>query len=112
MESDAGTFKPSGLSFSGTNPIAQCAFQETLNLLKSINVTKLILANEGSDIEVFEEKGVPGSSLEANDGTYFDFHHSEGDTLTVENSDQLDLCTAVWAATSYVIASLKDMLPR
>ena len=112
MESDYGTFKPTGLTFSGTNTIAQCAIQETLNLLKSINATKLVLVNEGSDIVVFLDRGVPGGNLEADNGTYMYYHHSDSDTLTVENSDQLDLCTVVWAATSYVIASLKDMLPR
>ena len=112
MESDIGTFTPLGLSFSGTNPTAQCIVHETLQLLSSINATKLQLSNEGSDIELFIQKGVPGASLFNQNDNYFYFHHSDGDTMTVENKDILDLCTIVWASTSYVFAMLNDMLPR
>jgi carboxypeptidase Q len=112
MESDIGTFTPYGLSYSGTNPTAQCIVNEVLKLLKPINATQLVLDNKNSDISVFMKKGVPGSSLENLNEKYFYYHHSNGDSMTVEDPKMLDLCTAVWAATSYAFASLDDMLPR
>jgi carboxypeptidase Q len=113
MESDEGTFAPLGLTFTGTNPTAQCIVHETLKLVASLNATQFILSNSaGSDIELFEMKGVPGASLLNENDKYMYFHHSEGDTMTVENSDALDLCTIVWTVTSYIFASLDQMLPR
>ena len=112
MESDIGTFTPKGLSFSGSNPKAQCIINEVLKLLQPINATQLKLGAEVSDLIVFVDKGVPISSLENLNEKLFVFHHTNGDTMTVENTDQLDLCTAVWAATSYAFAALDDQLPR
>ncbi|CAG7821302.1 unnamed protein product [Allacma fusca] len=34
------------------------------------------------------------------------------DVLTVLDTDELDRCLAVWAASSYVLANLQDRLPR
>ena len=35
-----------------------------------------------------------------------------GDTMTVQDPVQMNLCSAVWAVTAYVVADLDDMLPR
>ena len=35
-----------------------------------------------------------------------------GDSMTMEDPDNLDLCTIVWAAVTYVVANLEDKLPR
>lgn len=40
------------------------------------------------------------------------FHHSNGDSMLVEDSGVLDKCTALWAAASYIIADLNDNMPR
>lgn len=109
MESDIGTFQPTGLSFSGSSE-ATCIMQEVVKLLDSMGATQLVTPSQGSDIDVFT--GIPQASLLNKNDKYFWFHHSEADMLTVENSDVLDVCTAVWAATSFVVANLKDMLPR
>jgi len=112
FESDIGTFKPLGLDFSGTAE-AGCVVQEVLKLFQPINATTFRASPEvGSDIGYFIQKGVPGLSLNTDNAKYFYFHHSEGDMMTVENSEELDLCTAVWAAAAYVIADLSVELPR
>lgn len=53
-----------------------------------------------------------GASLHVADSRYFWFHHSEGDTMTVQNPRDMDLCSALWAVVAYVVADLQDMLPR
>ncbi len=63
-------------------------------------------------ILLFNDKGVPISGLQNKNDKYFYFHHSEGDTMTVEDKHVLDLCLAFWTATSYVFASIDDILPR
>lgn len=53
-----------------------------------------------------------GASLHVADSRYFWFHHSEGDTMTVQDPREMNLCSALWAVVAYVVADLEDMLPR
>nr|XP_015831217.2 carboxypeptidase Q [Nothobranchius furzeri] len=111
MESDLGTFSPVGLRFTGSDA-AQKVMEEVVKLLAPINTTKLELNGEGTDISPWMQAGVPGASLHVADSRYFWFHHSEGDTMTVQNPRDMDLCSALWAVVAYVVADLQDMLPR
>lgn len=111
MESDAGTFYPTGLAVSGTNE-AVCIIQEVLNLLSPINTTNLQQPQQGPDISYFTELGVPGGSLLNKNENYYTFHHSEGDTMDLEDPKALDLATALWASVSYVIADLSEDIPK
>ncbi|CAB3256708.1 unnamed protein product [Arctia plantaginis] len=108
MESDEGTFAPLGLYVSG-NTRTRCIAQEVLKLFKSINASTLIEQDgAGSDIAVFTGNGIPGASLYNDNEKYFWFHHTEGDTMNVENPDELDLGAAFWTAVSYIIADLSE----
>lgn len=111
MESDLGTFKPLGLQFSGSDA-AQKVMAEVVKLLAPINTTKLEPHGEGTDISPWMNAGIPGASLHVEDSRYFWFHHSEGDTMTVQDPDEMDLCAALWAVVAYVVADLEEMLPR
>lgn len=55
---------------------------------------------------------LPGASLHTADSKYFWFHHSQGDTMTVQEPAEMNLCSAVWAVVAYVVADLDEMLPR
>ena len=67
---------------------------------------------DGGDVNFWILNGVPGGSLSNDNDKYFYFHHTHGDTMTVENADDLDLCAAMWAVVAYVVADLDEMLPR
>lgn len=116
MESDSGTFKPYGLSYSGENITSQCIIYETLQLLKSINSTQLVIGRgldlTQTDVKVFIDKGVPASGLLNNNNKYFYYHHTNADTISVLDPYFLDLCTIVWSSTSFVFADLSIKLPR
>ena len=111
MESDIGTFTPLGISFKGSEKAATI-MKEVMALLEPINASKLTLTDVGGDIVFWVRDGVPGGSLDNANSKYFDFHHSNGDTMTVEDPDTLDLCAAVWAVVAYTVADLDGMLPR
>lgn len=82
-------------------------------LLKAINTTTLVRSNSvGSDIQVLTDLGIPGASNLNQNEKYFWYHHTEADTLDVENPEDLDLNTALWAAVSYIIADLSVDFPR
>lgn len=111
MESDIGTFMPVGMQFSG-KPEARVIMSEIMKLLAPINITTLYDYAEGTDISFWMQAGVPGASLLDDASRYFWFHHSEGDTMTVQNPIWMNYCAAVWTVVSYVVADLEEMLPR
>ncbi|KAG7308380.1 hypothetical protein JYU34_005577 [Plutella xylostella] len=112
MESDEGTFKPLGLTVGGSQH-ARCIVAEVLKLFSSINATALVEEDApGSDIVALVSQGVPGAGLLNANEKYFWFHHSEGDTMNVENAEELDLCAAFWTAVAYVIADMSVDIPR
>uniref|UniRef100_A0AAX7VU98 Carboxypeptidase Q n=1 Tax=Astatotilapia calliptera TaxID=8154 RepID=A0AAX7VU98_ASTCA len=86
--------------------------EEVVKLLAPINTTKLEAHGEGTDISPWMQAGVPGASLHVADSRYFWFHHSEGDTMSVQDPRDMDLCSALWAVVAYVVADLQEMLPR
>ncbi|NXT21326.1 CBPQ Carboxypeptidase, partial [Syrrhaptes paradoxus] len=59
MESDEGTFKPSGLGFTG-NAKARDIVKEVMALLQPINVTDVYDGASGTDIGFWMRDGVPG----------------------------------------------------
>ncbi|XP_002741376.1 carboxypeptidase Q-like [Saccoglossus kowalevskii] len=111
MESDMGTFTPTGIWFTGSDA-ARAIVNTVVQLLKPINATMLYKGAEGTDIQLWMNDGVPGASLANEHPEYFWFHHSDGDTMTVMDPHQMDLCAAAWAVVSYVLADMEDMLPR
>lgn len=109
MESDLGTFAPLGLSYTNIGPVGRCIVAAVLDVIgTAINTTQLDTNYEGSDIEVFTDQGVPGLSLANDNGRYFWFHHTSGDSMTIENPDDLDRTTILWAASSYMLADLSQ----
>ncbi|XP_047989669.1 carboxypeptidase Q-like isoform X2 [Leguminivora glycinivorella] len=112
MESDEGTFAPLGLAVSGSQK-ARCIIGEILKLFESIGASELVEDDSpGSDIAVIIKTGVPGAGLHNANEKYFWFHHTEGDTMNVEDPDELDLCAAFWTAVAYIIADISDDIPR
>ncbi|CAN8002128.1 unnamed protein product [Ixodes hexagonus] len=112
MESDMGTFKPLGLMLASSNPRARCMAKHVVDLMAAINATSLALGDDGPDTKQWVDSGVPGATLLNANEKYFYFHHTQGDTMTVEDPVNLDLCTAFWAATAFVFADLGERLPR
>ncbi|XP_004580675.2 carboxypeptidase Q [Ochotona princeps] len=111
MESDLGTFLPTGLRFTGSEK-ARAIMKEVMSLLEPLNITQVLSDGEATDISFWIRDGVPGASLQDDLHKYFSFHHSHGDTMTVMDPKQMNVAAAVWAVVSYVVADLEEMLPR
>lgn len=111
MESDEGTFTPSGLQFSGSDSATEI-MANIMKLLQPINATILEKGGGGTDIAPWMLAGVPGASLKNANQDYFYYHHSNGDTMTVQDPVAMNLCSALWAVVCYTVADLPDMLPR
>ncbi|KAG4067446.1 hypothetical protein HA402_009683 [Bradysia odoriphaga] len=112
IESDIGTFEPTGLDFSG-NADAECIFQEILKLMAPLNATEFSKPTDGGpDIERWTNRGFPGASLLNRNENYFWYHHSAGDSMLLEQPQNLDKATALFAACAYVVADLSIDMPR
>jgi len=114
FESDGGTFTPRGLDFVGASDKAACIINEILNLTKAIDSTTFArhTSSVSTDITYLVDEGIPGLSLMNADDQYFWYHHTEADTISLMNPDDLDKGTALWAIAAYVLADLNSALPR
>ena len=112
FESDTGTFRPKGLDFAGSER-AGCIVNEVLKLTSKINTTDYARYDTvSSDITYLIAEGVPGLSLNTENDEYFWYHHTEADTMAMMDSEELDLDTALWEVTSYVLSDISEKLPR
>ncbi|XP_008546362.1 carboxypeptidase Q [Microplitis demolitor] len=111
MESDIGTFLPLGWEATGS-PEVICILNQITKMMSWMTPLEVKTPHSGPDIETWVNHGVPGASLWNKNERYFWFHHSEGDTIDVEAPDNLDMATALFAATSYIIADINLDLPR
>ena len=49
----------------------------------------------GGEISFWVRDGVPGGVLDSANSKYFYLHHTNGDAMTVQDPDAMDLCAAV-----------------
>jgi hypothetical protein len=57
-------------------------------------------------------EGVPGLGLRTVGEHYFDWHHTEADTLDKINPDNLRRAIGLLAITGFVLADMEGTLPR
>lgn len=111
MESDEGSFEPLGLDITG-NAEAKCIMREVIGLMTPLNATGYRETFKGPDVELWTNRGFPGASPWTRNERYWWFHHSHGDSLLLQSSEDLDRNTALFAATAYVIADLSVNMPK
>lgn len=81
-------------------------------LLAPLGDMKLRSPCQGPDIQFWVKAGIPGGSLWTRNENYFYYHHSNADTMLVENPKALDMNTAIFAAVSFILADISVDLPR
>ena len=64
----------------------------------------------GADVDVIGQAGAPILGLWMDDSRYFDYHHSEADTLDKLTPEDLERDAAAVAIMAYVAADLPDRL--
>lgn len=73
---------------------------------------KLKSPSTSPDISFWIQAGVPGGGLWNQNEKYFYYHHSNADTMLIENTETLDMNTALFAAVAYVFADISVDLPH
>ena len=112
VESDSGGFWPRGFSTGHKDPEAgkrvRARIAEITSLLAPIHATHVGAGHGGTDIGPMESAGVPQLGLEVDTSHYFDYHHTEADTLDKVDPRQLADDVAAVAVLAYVVADLPD----
>ncbi|KAG4069640.1 hypothetical protein HA402_014663 [Bradysia odoriphaga] len=106
FESDSGLFTPLGYSFFGSDGAALIV-KQMLTLFTAVNFTKFIRNPRAEPtLAYFSDDNVPSFNFLLNQEKYLKYLHSEADTMSSMNSNELDLCLAMYTASVYVIADL------
>jgi hypothetical protein len=95
------------------DPAAQGAL-ETLRgigrLFDPIDAGRVRWGGGGADISPLMRDGVPGLSLETVGEHYFDWHHTDADTLDKVSPSDLQRATGMLAVMGYVLAEREQPL--
>ena len=80
------------------------------SLLEPIGATFITTGYSGADVGQIVAQGAPGLGLSMDSSTYFDYHHSQADTLDKIRPEDLRRDIAAVAVMAYVVADMPDRL--
>lgn len=110
IEADTGSFRPLGFRVQAPQDDAQglalAHAREIAALLAPLGATRIEPGYGGADIAPLAPAGVPLLGLDMDASTYFDYHHSEADTLDKVDPEHLRQNVAVVATMAYVLADM------
>src|SRR5262245_55779726 len=114
LEADSGVFRPVGFQSPAADDARSARInarlEAVLSLLEPIGASRRKDGGGGADIGPMASYGVPQISLDVEGSTYFDYHHTEADTLDKVKKEELDLCVAALATVVYVLADMPESL--
>ena len=103
LESDGGGFMPRGFGVTADS-ITYEDIKRWEFLFKPIDADRISKGGGGVDISPLRKNGVPTIGLRVDGQKYFDYHHSDKDTIDKVNERELELGSAAVAVLLYAIA--------
>ena len=104
-ESDVGADNVLGLQLpAGAWTLPDIAPLETVLAPLKVMARPMPPEDAGSDLDEVMAAGVPVFALNQDASRYFDYHHSQDDTLAIVDPAQLRQNVAAWAATLSILA--------
>jgi carboxypeptidase Q len=117
IEMDGGAEKPIGFGLGLSKSLDETHQKDTLavasaigRLLSPVGADQITLGGGGADISPLMAEGVPGFGLRTVGTHYFDWHHSEADTVDKVNIEDLRKCLAAMTVLAYVLADMPGNL--
>lgn len=123
LEMDIGAFAPTGFGVDdgveddARTPEGEARRQrmvarvaEIASLLAPIGATGTLAGHSGADVGPLAAGGVPALGLMVDNRTYFDYHHTEADTLDKVDPKLLADDVAAIAVIAYVVADMPGRL--
>lgn len=113
IESDLGASHPVGFLFSGKADAAPF-FAPIANILRGqgAGIAQLQPGGVGTDIGPLTQDGVPSFAPYFDSRTYFNYHHTEADTLDKIDPKELAEGGSVMAVLAFGLANLEQPIPR
>jgi carboxypeptidase Q len=110
IEADSGGFAPAGFEVDTADAAAGARvvqrMKDVVALLAPLGTLTVETGHAGADIDPLVKAGVPGFGLRTEGKHYFDYHHTEADTLDKVDADELAANVAAAATIAYVLADL------
>jgi carboxypeptidase Q len=114
IESDGGIFQPTGYSVECVDPDreskAAAQMRDILNLVSAIGLMDVRIGHSGPDVNEMRDAGVVLMGHRVEGSKYFDYHHSQADTLDKVDPFDLTNNVAVLATVAYVIADMPERI--
>ena len=111
IESDIGGAAPGGFGVSA-GPGGIAMIREMAGPLAVIDADTVTDRGGGADISPLKKLGVPVLHLRQDVTHYFDYHHTEADTLDKVSARDLNRNVAALALLTYSLAERDETLPR
>jgi Zn-dependent M28 family amino/carboxypeptidase len=112
LESDTGGGRPLGLSVPAKAPGLD-VIREITSLLSAIGATRARPDGAaGADLRPLVSAAVPAVAFDNDVTHYFDYHHSQADTLDKVDPTDLRKDVAALAVTAYVLADMPGRIGR
>lgn len=122
IEMDGGVERPIGFGFGlrfGSEDGSDAAYERGLAtlsqigaLLEGLDAGTMRRGGGGADIGPLMRDGVPGLALRTVGEHYFDWHHTEADTLDKVDPQNFRRAMAMLGVVGYVLADMPGTLPR
>lgn len=103
LETDAGGFTPRGFGVQADSSIFEKVARWSF-LLRGIDADRITRGGGGADISPLGTKGVPMIGMRVDSQRYFDYHHSDSDTIDKVNERELELGGVAIAILIYTLA--------
>jgi carboxypeptidase Q len=114
IETDSGGFRPEsfGVECTDAKRVARAIKQlEAITaLMKPLGTIPVNEGHSGADVSPMKNAGVMLMGLATEGSTYFDYHHSQADTLDKVDPRQLSESTAAMAVMAYILADMPERL--
>ena len=114
IESDSGVFTPKGFSIGCADErraeAAVRQMNDILSLFSSIGPMNAKVGGGGADISPMKPAGVLLMGHRVEGSTYFDYHHTEADTIDKIDPEKLSQNVAVLATVVYILADMPTPL--
>ncbi len=109
IEMDGGAETPRGFG-AGVDAPSMSLMKQIARLLEPIHADQLNTSGGGEDIRPLTADGVPSLSEQTYNVLYFNWHHTEADTLDKVNPEDFRKNVAAMAVMSYVLADMPGRL--
>ena len=112
IEMDGGAEKPTGFGISALNDnqSALNRVRDIGRLLERIDAGSILPGGGGADIAPLLRDGVPGLAVRTTGARYFEWHHTQADTVDKVKPEDLRANIAAMAVMAFVLADMPEPL--